>query len=82
MRTRITPNTNTFHAVTVTGFALMVKVILHINHYNTLIKNQVKDTQRENIPSNKTQTLTKIMNMSTWEIGTLNQLFEAPVQKL
>ena len=34
----------------------------------------VKDTHRENTPSNKTETLTKSMNMYICAIGTLNQL--------
>ena len=34
----------------------------------------LKDTHRENTPSNKTQALTKSFNMGTWVIGTLNQL--------
>ena len=34
-----------------------------------------KDVHWENIPSNKTKTLTESMNMRLWEIGTLNQLF-------
>ena len=35
-----------------------------------------KDTHRENSPSNKTQALTKNMNMDIWVIGTLNQIFK------
>ena len=35
----------------------------------------VKGTHRENKPSNKTETLTKSMNMYIWVIGNLNQLF-------
>ena len=34
-----------------------------------------KDTQMENTPSNKTQTLAKGMNMNIWVIGPSNQLF-------
>ena len=34
-----------------------------------------KDVHWENIPSNKTKTITESMNMRLWEIGTLNQLF-------
>ena len=34
----------------------------------------IKDTHRENTPSNKTQALTKSMNMDIWKIGTLNKL--------
>ena len=34
-----------------------------------------KDTHRENTSPNKTESLTKSMNMYIWEIGTLNQLF-------
>ena len=33
------------------------------------------DTHREKVVSNKTQVLTKIMNMGIWVFGTLNQLF-------
>ena len=35
----------------------------------------IKDTHRENTPSNKTKVLTKSMNTYIWEIGTVNQLF-------
>ena len=35
----------------------------------------LKDTHRESMPSNKTQALTKSVNMENWLIGTLNQLF-------
>ena len=41
----------------------------------SLARKLIKDTQRGNIPSNKTQTLTKSTNMDIWLIGTLNQLF-------
>ena len=34
-----------------------------------------KDTQKENIPSKKTQALTKSTNMDIWLIGILNLLF-------
>ena len=34
----------------------------------------VKDTHRENTPSNKTRALTKSNIMDIWVIGTLNQL--------
>ena len=34
-----------------------------------------KDTHRENTPSNKTEALTKSINMYSWTIGILNQLF-------
>ena len=36
---------------------------------------KVKDTHRENSPSNKTKALTTSMDMCIWEIGLLNQLF-------
>ena len=36
---------------------------------------KVKDTHRENSPSNKTKALTTSMGMCIWEIGLLNQLF-------
>ena len=35
----------------------------------------LKDAHRENTPSNKTEVLTKSMNMYTWAIDILNQLF-------
>ena len=35
----------------------------------------IKDTHRENTPSNKTRALTKSMNRYVWVIGTINQLF-------
>ena len=35
----------------------------------------VKDIERENTPSNKTQALTKSVNMCIWEIRVSNQLF-------
>ena len=34
-----------------------------------------KDTHRKNTPSNKTEVLTKSMNMCIWGIGNVNQLF-------
>ena len=34
-----------------------------------------KDTHRENRPSNRTQALTKSMNMDIWVFGTLSQFF-------
>ena len=34
------------------------------------------DTDRENTPSNKTQSFTESMNMSIWEVSTLIQLFK------
>ena len=33
-----------------------------------------KDTHREKAPSNKTPTLSKIMNIIIWVVGTSNQL--------
>ena len=39
------------------------------------MSNSFKDTHRESTPSNKTETLTKNMNMYIWAIGILNQLF-------
>ena len=35
----------------------------------------LKDTHREKTPSNKTQELTKSLNMNIWVLGALNQLF-------
>ena len=40
-----------------------------------LLISLLKDNHKENAASNKTQSLTKIMNMSIWLVGTLNQLF-------
>ena len=35
----------------------------------------LKDTHKENTPSNKTEALTKSINMYVWVIGASNQLF-------
>ena len=35
----------------------------------------LKNTHKENAPSNKTRALTKSMNIYIWEIGASNQLF-------
>ena len=48
----------------------MLKMIV-ISCYTCYI---IKDTHRENTPSNKTQGLTKSINMGIWEIDALNQL--------
>ena len=45
--------------------------LIYISDLSTVIK----DTRKENASSNKTEALTKIMNMYVREIGTLNQLF-------
>ena len=43
---------------------------------NTKVKDEnIQDSHRENTPSNKTQALTKSMNMCIREIGASNQLF-------
>ena len=42
----------------------------------------IKNTHRENTPSNKTKALIKSTNMSIWEIGALNQLFISPYTKI
>ena len=42
----------------------------------TLVKKWFKDTQRENVPPNKTQALTKCWNMNIWVVGTIDQLFK------
>ena len=42
---------------------------------NDFSGNCFKDTHRENTPSNKTQALTKSMNISIWVVSTLKQLF-------
>ena len=39
---------------------------------NTPTVKSEKDHYRENTPSNKTQALTKSMNMNIWVIGTFN----------
>ena len=39
------------------------------------ILNDLKDTLRENPPSDKTEALTESMNMYIWAIGMLNQVF-------
>ena len=44
----------------------------YIKHHEEI---QVKDTHRENAPSNKIPALTKSMNMDIWVVGTTNQLF-------
>ena len=43
---------------------------------NNNANNKAKDTHRENRPSNKTQALTRSMNMDIWVIGTLNEIFK------
>ena len=45
----------------------------YIKHHEEI---QVKDTDRENAPSNKTSALTESMNMDIWVVGTTNQLFK------
>ena len=40
-----------------------------------IVQTKFKDTHRENTASNRTEALTKNMNMYIWAIGTLNQLF-------
>ena len=42
---------------------------------NGLRQERVKDTHRENTPSNKTKALAKGMNMRIWGIRQVNQLF-------
>ena len=41
-----------------------------------LKESSFKDTHRENTLPNKTQVLTKSMNINIWVIGTLSQLFK------
>ena len=48
--------------------------------YNAIQTNKfnfhvVKDTHRQKAPSDETSTLSKIMNMDIWLVGTTNQLF-------
>ena len=48
--------------------------------YNAIQTNKfnfhvVKDTHRQKAPSDETSTLSKIMNMDIWLVGTSNQLF-------
>ena len=38
------------------------------------------NTHRENLFSNKTEALTKSMNMNIWVSGTLNQLFYTSIK--
>ena len=40
-----------------------------------MLESLLLDNHRENTLTNKTQVLTKSMNMAIWVIGTLNQLF-------
>ena len=35
----------------------------------------IKDTHRENAPSNETPIVSKSMNIDVWVVGTSNQLF-------
>ena len=42
---------------------------------SSIVEFFLKDTHRENTPSNKTTALTKSMNMYIWAIGVLHQLF-------
>ena len=43
--------------------------------FHKLVLSLFKDTYREKVPSNKTQALTKGMNMEIWLVGTSDQLF-------
>ena len=56
---------------------LFVKVIVKKQKQNTncICNNLSKNTHRKNTPSNKTQAVTKSMNMDLWVFGILNQLF-------
>ena len=47
---------------------------LFSTHYSKLKQLHFKDIHRENTPSNKTEVVTKIMNMNILPTGTLNQL--------
>ena len=49
----------------------MKGILLAVLLYNN--ETFLKDTRRENAPSNKTQALTKSINMGIWVIGILNQ---------
>ena len=42
---------------------------------------KVKDTYKEEAPSNKTPALTKSINMDIWVVGTPNQLTETKLSK-
>ena len=53
-----------------------VENYLAVDVKNNSIETFLKDTYRENTPSNKTQALTKGMNTDIWVIVTLNQLFK------
>ena len=50
----------------------MKGILLAVLLYNN--ETFLKDTHRESKPSNKTQALTKSINMGIWVNGTLNQL--------
>ena len=43
---------------------------------------KVKDTYKEEAPSNKTPALTKSINMDIWVVGTPNQLTETNFQNI
>ena len=62
-----------------TPIVVVVQTRLNLWNLNTkwphYLRKPIKDTNRENTPSNKTQVLTKSMNMDIWVNGTLNQLF-------
>ena len=49
-----------------------IKFKVATNFYNKF----VKDTHSENVSSNKTEALTKSMNMNIWTFATLNQLLQ------
>ena len=51
---------------------LFVKVIVK---KHCICNNLSKNTHRKNTPSNKTQAVTKSMNVDLWVFGILNQLF-------
>ena len=59
-----------------------LKFQLQVNHNTAKEKNLLvdghlsfKDTHRKNAPLNKTQALTKSVNMGIWKVGTSNHPF-------
>ena len=57
----------------VVEFLISLRRIFHV--FRPKYRNAFKDTHLENIPSNKTEALTRSMHKNVWAISTLNQLF-------
>ena len=49
--------------------------MIYVNVFLKMSLDLIKGNYRENIPSNKTETSTKSMNMYIWAISTLNRVF-------